>query len=293
MEDNKPGVILAQPTITDWSYQVFSPLEGIHYQPHGQWDALLPAVEYQSSEGIDSWMCVSYSLLNCLEMLYIRQTGVEINWSDTFLGKISGTIPGVGNYLATVFDTARKEGLVLQSSWANFPEPYRELTQEIKDEAKKFLNDWLLYREWVIPTPEYMKLALMDAPLQVVVNNGTHAVACYGYEDGEHWKCYDHYYNIKKQYPWDYDFRGVLKPTLSKKTNNTMTIKNNTLLQLVQGNGDFGLFLDDKIIVDDLSKITASFLVRNNGKTADMVKAVTLEDWTKYPHYDLKGNKLN
>jgi hypothetical protein len=68
-----------------------------------------------------------------------------------------------------------------------------------------------------------------------------------------------------------------------------MTIKNNTLVQLVQGGGNFGLFLDNKIIIDDIAKVLAVWEVRNNGNTGGMTKALTLEEWDKYPKINLKG----
>jgi hypothetical protein len=101
-----------------------------------------------------------------------------------------------------------------------------------------------------------------------------------------------HYTQSIKRYAWDYEFGACLKETLIKKTTNIMTIKNNTFLQLVQGSGGFGLFLDGKIIIDDLAKVQASFLSRTKGHTDDMVLQLTLEEWQKYPHINLKGEAV-
>jgi hypothetical protein len=60
--------------------------------------------------------CVSYSLLNALEVLHIRQTRKEITWSNRALAKMSGTAKE-DNRLDTVFDTARHQGLILENEW--------------------------------------------------------------------------------------------------------------------------------------------------------------------------------
>jgi hypothetical protein len=41
-------------------------------QPDGQWDAFLPVKEYQRKNGLETYACVSYGTLNCIEILMKR-----------------------------------------------------------------------------------------------------------------------------------------------------------------------------------------------------------------------------
>ena len=70
-------------------------------------------------------------------------------------------------------------------------------------------------------------------------------------------------------------------------------IENNSLLQLVEGEGGFGMFLDGKIYIDDTAKILASVIMRNNGNLNGKIKALTQEQWDMFEKYNLKGEKNN
>lgn len=302
------GVLNREKKLNDWEVGGFTPLDLKVNNPSGDWSIYLPVVEFQNRWGYDRLACVSYSKLNCTEINFKHQTGIEKNFSDRFLAKMSGTTRN-GNYLDNVFDTARNQGLIEEylypddaNSWDEY---YKEIPQELKDEAKKFLKEWDLYREWVrTDRKDDIFLALKSSPLQVTVRyaNGNdllnpigswnHCVTLFKAEYGYCWYIFDHYTQSIKRYAWDYEFGACLKETLIKKTTNIMTIKNNTFLQLVQGSGGFGLFLDGKIIIDDLAKVQASFLSRTKGHTDDMVLQLTLEEWQKYPHINLKGEAV-
>jgi len=300
------GLQLSERKISDWIAGDFSPLSSKFINPSGIW--LTPEIEYQNRWGYDRLACVTYSLLNCLETLYYYKTGIWINFSDRFLAKMSGTTK-YGNTLDNVFDFARKIGLVAENVYPDtdggWDEYYKEIPQEIIDKAKEFLNEWSLYREWV-RTDDKDKIfnALKEAPLQVVVcyaaGNGylnptgkyNHAVMCFGADYGKCWYIFDHYTQSIKSYAWEYEFDCVLKPSLIKKTNTLMTLKDNTLCQLTQGSGGFALFLDGKLIIDDLAKVLASWNVRNKGNTNGMTQALTQEAWDKFDKINLKGESI-
>jgi hypothetical protein len=250
--------------------------------------------------------CVIYSYLNCLETLYLFKTGIRRNFSDRFLAKMSGTTI-YGNYLDNVADTARHYGLVDENRWADvaggWDDYYKEIPQEIKNEALEFNETWLQYREWVNGTND-MFLALKMSPLQVTVRyasgNGilnpagiqNHAVMIFNAEKDSYWEIFDTYTQSLKKYAWNYDFGFCLKPSLIKKTNSMTKLKENTLCQSVQGRGEFGLYIKGNMVVDDLDKIIASFLLRTGGDLVGMTKALTLEEWEKYPQINLKGDKI-
>jgi len=79
-----------------------------------------------------------------------------------------------------------------------------------------------------------------------------------------------------------------LKINISQKNMIKPTIANNTLIQLVSAPGGFGLYLDGNIIVDDLEKVLASFMVRNNGNTGGKVMPLVMEQWEMFPKVNLK-----
>lgn len=302
------GLLNKRPEFSDWRLGGLTPVDFKLSNPEGDWSYYLPVDEIQNRWGFDRLACVTFSLLNCIEILYKHQTGHEKNFSDRFIAKLSGTTRN-GNYLDNVFDTVRKNGIIEEylypddaNSWDEY---YKELPQELVDKAREFLKDQEIYREWVrVDRKEDIFTALKSAPLQVTVRyaegnsllnpvgDHNHAVTIYNAEKGHHWEIFDHYTQTRKRYAWDYEFGAVLKPTLIKKTNKLMTIQNNTLLQLVEGVGGFGLYLDGQIIIDDTSKILASFVVRNDGDIKGKSRAITLEDWLKFPHIDLKGNSI-
>ena len=301
------GLQLSERKVSDWIAGDFSPLDSKIINPNGVWQT--PEVEYQNRWGYDRLACVTYSLLNCIETLYYYKTGISRNFSDRFLAKMSGTTK-LGNSVSTVFDTARKVGLVdesvypdIQGGWEEY---YKNIPQEIQNTAKDLLANWELFREWIRTNDkDAIFNALKEAPLQVVVayasGNGylnptgkyNHAVMCYGAEYGKCWYIFDHYTQSTKTYAWDYEFDCVLKPSLILKENKPMTtLKDNTLVQLVQGQGGFGLYLESKMIVDDLDKILASWLVRTKGKTEGMIATMTSEEWEKIPKINLKSQPI-
>lgn len=110
-----------------------SPLEN-----GGQYDLFLPDEETQFKSSFDTFGCVSFSALNCLETAfnhlitgkkisatnlqwlkdngYIDFTG-KINFSDRFIAKLSNT-GKAGNSLGAVGDAIRNFGIVPEKQWA-------------------------------------------------------------------------------------------------------------------------------------------------------------------------------
>jgi hypothetical protein len=170
------GVILGQRD-TDWiggaiQYEVMA--------PDGNWRQFLSVGERQHSPGADTMSCVSFSALNAIEVQHKQQTGREVNYSDRFTAVMSGTTRQ-GNYLWKVADSIRKDGVLLEE---DYPAPvnytwdeYHQLPSlELINKAKLWLNNWEINYEWVDITLENMLYHLKHAPLQVVINNNTHAV---------------------------------------------------------------------------------------------------------------------
>lgn len=286
----------------------FSPLNSKPLITGNNWETWLPVVEYQNNGGFDRMACVTYSDMNTLEILHKKVAGVELNFSDRYIAKLSGTTK-FGNSVDIVFDAIRKYGLVLESDWqdvnTNWDDYYKEVPAEVITKGQKFLDKWDIYREYVATYKKDLIFeALNYAPLQVIVRydsgdgllNPTgkynHAVTCFGAKYGEYWLIFDHYSQTVKKYAWEYEFGSIIKPTLKLKDIPMFKPENNHLYQLVQGLGGFAMGLDGKLVIDDTDKILASVMMRTHGDTKDKTHPLTQADWDSVPHVNLKGEKI-
>jgi hypothetical protein len=210
-------------------------------QADGQWKDFLPTNEYQNLDGFDKMACVSFSAVNCLEILHKRKFGEEKNWSDRFTAKMSGTTRE-GNSLYNVAESLRKlHGEIRQDLWPNigktWEEFYSEIPTNIKGQALKSLDEYLIQYEWLIAPlyPNILMDALKYAPIQIgiyaygvlidgvhqkpVVGQGpNHAVTLIGYKEGEYWLIFDHYQgNEIRKLAWDYTIGFAMKFNITKK----------------------------------------------------------------------------
>ena len=145
------------------------------YNESGQWDEYLPVKEIQAGRFMGSQACVSFSALNCLEILYKFEFEKEINWADRFTAKMSGTTYK-GNTFSKVADTIRKKGVVLEEDWPfdrntmTWEAYYSDIPQEVADKGKAWAEENEVTYEWVVPYgTEKLVEALKHAPLQVSV----------------------------------------------------------------------------------------------------------------------------
>jgi len=304
------GYLKKEKTLSDWRAGNFTPLSGRITNPEF-WTKYLPVVEVQIVNGVETRSCTTFSALNCLEVLHYRQTGKRLNFNDQFTAILSGTTQA-GNYFSNVWASIRNDGLIPQHAleftgttfkdWIN-PD---QITDALKEDGKEFLGEWNIYREWVNknnPFDIYTELGSAPLHVSVAFANGkgilnptgkiNHAVMLYDAKIGEYFEIFDHYTQTTKKYDWHYKFGAVLKPSLISKNNDMPKFKENTLLQLVEGSGGFGLYANDKLYVDSLDKILASFMVRNKGDIKSMALPITLEDWNKLEKYDLSNNRIN
>lgn len=149
----------------------------------GNWAQFLPPGEHQYSNRGDSMSCVTYSALNSIEMQEKLLTGKQVDYGDRWTAKRSGTT-SQGNYLYTVADTIRAEGLVLESDYphpgsytfsefmAPIPEP---LSTQLLAKGKLWLQKWDIQYEWINVTADSFRYHLKQAPIQIVIPG--HAVA--------------------------------------------------------------------------------------------------------------------
>jgi len=190
------GVIIIKPLQTDWKAGEETGITFEEVQKDAQWDNFLPTGERQKNNYFDLCACVSFSALNCIEILmnrmmefkqfssdnliWLRENGYfdengKFNFSDRFTAKMSGTTK-LGNYLGAVGDSIRNDGLIPESDWgfsADFKEwdsYYSEIPQELKDKGKEFVKRFLVKYEFVLlgtPDLEKLKTHLKQSPLQL------------------------------------------------------------------------------------------------------------------------------
>lgn len=211
----------------------------------GQWNEYLPShFELQRNSKFDSYGCVSYSHLNCKEILFKRLYNNDLDMDDRDLVVGSGTKPGRGNGQKTVADWARKNGNLKDKG--DIPPGMTESeyyawkrSEEDIGEASKFLELFETGYEW-LPTcnfgqtyssPEQLMEALLYSPIQVCVDgsyeydengyigkllNWNHCVSLIGYEKNKYWVIYDSESTQLLKFAWGYKFGYGMSHLLKK-----------------------------------------------------------------------------
>lgn len=166
------GVII-QPNPKDW---VAGSLPYEELNPSGDWTPYLPVAENQATHHTDSMACVTFSCLNVIETQIKFFTGKEVNFSDRFIAKMSGTTQ-FGNSVQNVLNAINKYGLVLEEDYPTDPEfnwdqYYAEIPQSVKDKA-----DQSIKVQYEFHYSDYAK-QLKHLPLEMIVekNNPYHSV---------------------------------------------------------------------------------------------------------------------
>lgn len=242
------------------------------------------------------------------------------NISDRDLVVMSGTDPDKGNDGWSVFLTAKNKGVTSEEivpydlknknyKYNNKLDYYSyqrsKKAQEFADEFKKRFE---IKAEWV--HRDNWKEASQRGCLQVYTKawfknpkNGKY----YNPTPGEYGhaiqlvntdllEIFDSYNPFIKDLEKPEDFYPfALKINIFDKSMTKPKLENNSLILMVTGPGDVGLFLDDQIIKDNPALILTTWLARNskNGVfTGAPVKSITEEQWNLFDKTDLKGNKL-
>ena len=144
-------------------------------QPDGDWSGFLPVKEYQNLNGIEPYACVTFTILNCIEILIRQQYGIEKNYSDRFLAAISGTKEG-GNSPSTVCEFLRKIGVVPQEIWPfdesikTFEKFYEPIPPKLYELAQEFNREWDFKHEFVPLNHDAISAALKCSPLLISVS---------------------------------------------------------------------------------------------------------------------------
>jgi len=183
----------------------------------GDWTDYLPELEEQKNNVFDSFSCVSFSHNNCLETIHKKLYGEEINYSDRFMSKVSGTIPGRGNSQIKVADSARELGHILEEFYPFSTETTKqEFFQTIPKELLDMGIEWFSKYEYGYERvrKENFKEAIKFSPIQVAVDSRTnksnkvrsynHSVMIYSLSPKP--QIFDSYRNRVVEYDINYPF---------------------------------------------------------------------------------------
>lgn len=241
------GYIHEEPLPDDYVFGSVSQVAGEILVASGNWKEYLPPLELQYGIYFDTWSCVTFSLMNCLEAIAKMKYGEDWNKSDRFTAIMSGTQPGRGNSLRGVVESARKVGLVNEADCPfnkNMTESqyFQAIAYSIQKLGIEWLRDYKIQYEWVGSgfNPIEVMDALKHSPLQTAVDAGSpskngiiqnikpngfnHAVMIYGYVENEKWLIYNSYDDCYQEFAWEYKFFTPLKISLLKLINSDMKI---------------------------------------------------------------------
>lgn len=202
--------------------------------PERDYTKYLPVAEAQA-RNFDSYSCVSFSADNNLEIIYKRQFGTEVNWSDRFTSSMSGTVPNQGNGFKTVADSIRKNGMVLEEDYpfggVDDYEYVKKPAQNVIDKGQAWLLAFEVQYEWVDwggCHAQKLYDALQFGPLKVsadatalrtgdISNAVNHAVTIYKGIEGKSFSIFDHYDAYTYDVPWKFYFGSAMQYSLLKK----------------------------------------------------------------------------
>jgi hypothetical protein len=183
MEYVNHGVISPARRPEDWLAGAFTFISFEERNPSGNWVPYLVQREKQSGKQ-DSMSCVSFSACSSIEIQEKFLTGIEHNYSDRWIAKMSDTTIE-GNWLYKVGDVVRKMGMVPEEKYpappnytfaeyhAAIPEP---LLSTLKNTGAAWLEQWDVKTEFVPTDKESIRKHLKHAPLQIIIPG--HAICC-------------------------------------------------------------------------------------------------------------------
>lgn len=187
------GLIVPEITPDHYVLGGFSKLEGEIINPSGRWTPWVVAKEPQSKNGVETNACATFGTNNCIETLQ-KFNNVDVNYSDRYIAKVSGTDPLHGNDPQKVAETIRKVSGEIPESELPFGDDIKTVEQyydivnleKYEKDGQRFYNNYDFSHEWVFTggTPEEKK-----AQLTLALQKGTVAVSVHAwvYDDGKKW----------------------------------------------------------------------------------------------------------
>lgn len=138
----------------------------------GDWSDYTPSTEQQDTSDGDTWACVSFGTSNAIEMLARFNFKEQINLSDRFLAKTSGTVVGQGNSPKTVADQLRHGWTVNEPEWPDtntVEEFYADIPENLKTVAVARGAEFEFGYQYINNTPASIKALLKTSPVCIAV----------------------------------------------------------------------------------------------------------------------------
>lgn len=153
--------------------------KGAPIQLDGNWTPYLPKPERQSREEadgstFDTMSCATFGTDNQVEMYVRKVFGRDIDYSDRFLSKSSGTTPQ-GNDPHLVLESLRKQGTVEETLWpwsseiTTWAQYFADIPRNIYAVATSWMAEFDLWHDYVPTDPATIRQALKYSPVAVSV----------------------------------------------------------------------------------------------------------------------------
>ena len=185
---------------TDWVSGV------IPYQivlPNYDWRPFVVLGEKQWYPNFDSMGCTGYSNNNLAEIQLKQSTNYEFNFSDEEINFLAGCTQE-GNYLYKPADVAKNIGRILQKDWTILnPKTWKDLQKPIPQDVLNRVIKFNENYEWIGTDKASLIYHLKQAPIQIIINNATHAVVLVHVNDQGYWyfDSYDPYLKLTTVQP--------------------------------------------------------------------------------------------
>lgn len=152
-----------------------SPLKFEINMPGADWRDIAITPENQFYPTFDTFACTNYADNNTVEFQLKHRTGKEFNFSDRASAVLSGTVPGVGNYMTAAPEWSRNNGRILEQDWpddggaTSIAEYYKTVSLEARAKAIKFDESY----EWIETSRTNIKYELQDVPPTIMLKAGS------------------------------------------------------------------------------------------------------------------------
>ena len=161
------GFLFDEPSPEHYVFGSFGNVPMTVLNPSRDWRPYLPVKEYQSLIQ-ETFACVLFTILNCVEILIKKKYGIEKNYSDIFLAKLLETQQNGGSSPQKAAELLRKAGVPPEEVWG-IEHLFTEIPQEIITEALKFREEYEFLHDFVVPNHTAITSALECSPLLISV----------------------------------------------------------------------------------------------------------------------------
>ena len=330
------AIILPEITPLSMEFGGMTTVEDVILFEYGNISDYLPKnVEVQSNVYFDDFGCTSNSFQNGLKVLCKKQLSTfskklqklltekytkngEIDFSNRDLIVLSGTKPRIGNSGEKVLKTAQEKGLIPQTmgDWDNKSRDTKyteenfylygrtKEAQLLAEELNKYLRitgEWTGRENWEEASKRgvlqiYVKAWYKNKEGKYYNPDGryNHATLMADYPNKKLLDSYEP--EIKQLVSWEDAYYLALKININDKTMEKPKLVNNTKIIVVTGPGNIGMYLDGKIIVDDLAKLNDVWMARNSKNgffSGGPIKTLTQEQWDLFEKRNLKMEPIN